>query len=122
MAVGQGSSLWWRPVLDVAVVLPLRDEPWTVAASAGPALGLLVVSGTGFDRNHSQVAPSWGGLATIRLAHTRSGGGAVWAELRGLLWPVAQHIRNNVVGSPPRESALPRFEGHLGVGFSFAAL
>jgi hypothetical protein len=122
MTVGPGTSRWWRPVLDVGLALPISQGTWNFAASAGPALGLLVVAGQGFDKNHSEVVPSWGALAGLRLSYRRASGGAAWAELRGLLWPGAQSIRNDVVGSAPRESTLPRFEGHLGLGFSFAVL
>lgn len=120
MTVGYGSSRWWRPGLDVGMVLSLNQGPWNLWASAGPVLGLLVVTGKGFDENHTDVVLSWGALAGLRLSRTRPGGGAVWAELRGLLWPWAQSIRNEVMGSPWRESALPRLEGHLGLGFSYA--
>ncbi len=89
-------------------------------ASAGPALGLLLVAGQGFDHNQSDVALSWGALAGLRLSYARASGSTVWAELRSLLWPAGQGIRNNVVGMDPHDSALPRVEGHLGLGFSFA--
>lgn len=121
LTVGQGQSRWWRPVLDVGVILPLHEGTWGVQASAGPALGLLVVAGKGFDRNRTDVVLSWGALAGLRLAYTRASGSTAWLELRGLLWPGAQGIRNEVLGTSPRDSALPRWEGHLGLGFSFAA-
>jgi hypothetical protein len=122
MAVGQGRSRWWRPVLDLGVILPLHEGTWNLTASAGPALGLLVVAGKDFDRNQSDVVLSWGALVGIRLGYARARGSSVWAELRGLLWPGVQSIRNDVMGTAPRESALPRVEGHLGLGFSFTAL
>jgi hypothetical protein len=121
MAVGQGRSRWWRPVLDLGVILPLHEGTWNLTTSAGPALGLLVVSGQDFDRNQSDVVLSWGALLGMRLGYARPSGGTVWAELRGLLWPGAQSIRNDVSGTTPRDSALPRLEGHLGLGFSFTA-
>jgi hypothetical protein len=121
MAVGQGRSRWWRPVLDLGVILPLHEGTWNLTTSAGPALGLLVVSGKDFDRNHNDVVLSWGALLGLRLGYARASGSTVWVELRGLLWPWAQSIRNEVTGTTPRESALPRVEGHLGLGWSFAA-
>jgi hypothetical protein len=121
MTVGQGQSRWWRPMLDLGLVLPLHEGAWNLQANAGPALGLLLVSGKGFDRNRTDVVLSWGALAGLRLGYTRTSGSTAWLELRGLLWPGAQSIRNEVLGTTPRDSALPRAEGHLGLGFSFAA-
>jgi hypothetical protein len=120
MAVGQGRSRWWRPVMDLGMLLPLKEGIWSVKAGAGPALGLLVVEGEGFDRNHTDMVLSWGAMAGLRLSYARPRGSIAWIELRGLLWPGGQSIRNDVVGDNPRESALPRLEGHLGLGFSFA--
>lgn len=121
MTVGQGQSRWWRPVLDLGVILPLYEGTWNLHASAGPALGLLVVAGKGFDHNRTDVVLSWGALAGLRLGFMRASGSTAWLEVCGLLWPGSQSIRNDVVGTTPRDVALPRWEGHLGVGFSFAA-
>ena len=120
MALGPGKSRWWRPVLTLGLQVPLREGPWVVAMNAGPAMGLLLVAGAGFDQDHTDVTLSWGASAGLQLARRRGRAGAYWAELRGLLWPGAQNIRDDVVGATPRLAALPRVEGHLGLGFSFA--
>jgi hypothetical protein len=120
LAVGQGLSKWWRPVLALQLRVPLTEGTWALEAGAGPALGLLVVAGNGFDQNHTDVATSWGAITGFRLAHRRGRAGAVWAELRALAWPAAQHIRAEVMGASPRLAALPRIEGQLGLGFSFS--
>ncbi len=120
MSVGQGTARWWRPVLALALRVPLTQGSWILDGGVGPAFGLLVVAGSGFDQNHTDVASSWGATAGLRLAHRSRSKWAYWAELRGLLWPAAQNIRNDVSGSAPRLAALPRIEAQLGLGFSFA--
>ena len=120
LGVGQGTARWWRPVLALALRVPLTQGSWILDGGVGPAFGLLVVAGSGFDQNHTDVAASWGATAGLRLAHRRRSKWAYWAELRGLLWPAAQNIRNDVSGSAPRLAALPRIEAQLGLGFSLA--
>jgi hypothetical protein len=120
MSVGQGSASWWRPVLALALRAPLTQGTWILDGGVGPALGLLVVTGNGFDQNHTDVAVSWGVTAGVRLAHRSTSKWAYWAELRGLLWPAAQNIRDQVAGAAPHLAALPRIEAQLGLGFSFA--
>jgi hypothetical protein len=117
--VAGGTALWWRPVLALVLRAPLTQGTWIVDAGVGPVFGLLLVSGSGFRPNHTDVAVSWGALAGLRLAHGRGHAGAYWAELRTLLWPAAQTIR--VTGANPSSAALPRIEGQLGLGFSFGA-
>jgi hypothetical protein len=121
VSVGQGTARWWRPVLALALRAPLAQGTWILDGGVGPALGLLVVAGNGFDQNHTDVAMSWGASAGLRLAHRSRSRWAYWAELRTLLWPAAQNIRNDVAGSSaPHLAALPRIEAQLGLGFSFA--
>ena len=120
MSVGRGSARWWRPVLALALRAPLTQGTWILDGGIGPALGLLVVAGNGFDQNHTDLAVSWGAVAGVRLAHRSRGKWAYWAELRGLLWPAAQNIRDDVPGSAPHLAALPRIEAQLGLGSSFA--
>jgi hypothetical protein len=119
MAVGQGKARWWRPVLALALRVPLTEGTWAFDAGVGPAFGLLVVAGSGFPQNHTDAVGSWGATAVLRLAR-RSRGRAYWADLRGLLWPAAQNIRNDVPGAAPYLEAVPRIEAQLGLGFSFA--
>ena len=120
MGVGQGTARWWRPVLALAVRAPLTQGTWILDAGIGPAFGLLVVAGSGFHPNNTDVAVSWGATAGVRLAHRSRSKWAYWADLRTLLWPAAQNIRSNVEGSnTPRLAALPRIEAQLGLGFSF---
>jgi hypothetical protein len=119
MSVGQGTARWWRPVLALALRAPLTQGTWIFDGGVGPACGLLVVAGSGFDQNHTDVAVSWGATAGLRLAHRSRSRWAYWAELRMLLWPAAQNIRNDVTGSASRLAALPRIEAQLGLGLSF---
>jgi hypothetical protein len=119
MGVGQGTARWWRPVLALAVRAPLTQGAWVVDGGIGPAFGLLVVAGSGYHPDNTDVAVSWGATAGLRLAH-RSSKWAYWAELRTVLWPAAQNIRSDVEGSnTPKLAALPRIEAQLGLGFSF---
>jgi hypothetical protein len=120
--VGQGKARWWRPVLALALRAPLTQGAWILDAGVGPTLGLLVVAGSGFDQNRTDLAVSWGATAGLRLAHRSTSKWAYWAELRSLLWPAAQHIRNEVRGEAAKLADLPRIEVHLGLGCSFGVL
>jgi hypothetical protein len=123
MDVGSGSARWWRPVLALEMRVPLTQGAWILEGGLGPAFGLLVVAGSGFRPDNTDVAVSWGATAGVRLAHRSRGKWAYWAELRTLLWPAAQNIRSDVEGSKtPILAALPRIEGQLGLGFSFGSL
>jgi len=122
MNVGQGKARWWRPVLALDLRAPLTQGDWILDAGAGPVLGLLLVAGNGFQQNRTDLAVSWGATAGFRLAHRNRSNWLYWAELRTLLWPVAQHIRNEVQGAAARLADLPRIEVHLGLGCSFGVL
>jgi hypothetical protein len=117
-SVGQGKARWWRPVLALDLRAPLTQGAWILDAGVGPVFGLLVVSGNGFDQNRTDSTVSWGATAGLRLARRSSSKWAYWAELRALLWPAAQHIRNEVQGADPNLAALPRIEAQLGLGCS----
>ena len=120
--VGQGKARWWRRVLALALRAPLTQGAWILDAGVGPVFGLLVVAGSGFDQNRTDVAVSWGATAGLRLAHRSRSKWAPWAELRTFLWPATQHIRNEVQGSAPKLADLPRIEVQLGLGCSFGIL
>ncbi|MGB8297422.1 MAG: hypothetical protein WCG85_18500 [Polyangia bacterium] len=120
--VGQGKARWWRPVLALDLRAPLNQGTWILDAGAGPVFGLLLVAGNGFQQDRNDLAVSWGATAGFRLGHRNKSKWLYWTELRILLWPVAQHIREEVQGSVPRLADLPRIEVHLGLGCSFGAL
>jgi hypothetical protein len=122
LGLGSGTALWWRPVVALTLRAPLTQGAWILDGGVGPVFGLLVVAGSGFSPNHTDVAASWGATASVRLAYRRGHSGAYWAELRTWVWPATQSIRNDVVGATPRLAALPRIEGQFGLGFSFGAL
>jgi len=121
-SVGLGRARWWRPVLALALRAPLTQGTWSLDASVGPIFGLLAVAGSGFDQNRTDLTVSWGATAGFRLARRSSSKWAYWAELRTMLWPAAQHIRNEVLGADPKLAALPRIEAQLGLGCSFGSL
>jgi hypothetical protein len=121
-SVGQGKARWWRPVLALILRAPLIQGAWILDAGVGPVFGLLVVAGSGFDQNRTDVAASWGATAGLRLAHRNRSKWVYWTELRTFLWPAAQNIRNDVQGSEAKLAALPGIEVHLGLGCSFDVL
>jgi hypothetical protein len=123
MDVGSGTARWWRPVLALALRAPLTEGAWILDGGIGLAFGLLVVAGSGFYYDHTDVAASWGATAGLRLAHRSRSKWVYWAELRTLLWPAAQNIRSDAAdGKTLNLAALPRIEGQLGLGFSFGLL
>jgi hypothetical protein len=120
VSVGQGSARWWRPAMELQVRLPVLPEDWNVEASLGPAVGLIILQGRGYDRNSKDVASCWGAGAGLRSSRTW-GRTRLWIEARARLWPETQKIRNEVKDAPlPRTQELPHWEGYLSLGFSLA--
>jgi hypothetical protein len=121
VTVGQGTARWWRPALQTALRLPVLDDDWSLEASLGPIIGLIVLQGRGYDENSKDVVRSWGAGAGLRSARTW-GRARLWIDLAGRFWPEKQRIRNQVQDTrTTRTEELPRWEGFFGLGFSLAA-
>jgi hypothetical protein len=118
-ALGQGVARWWRPTALLTVATPLVDGATRLTLGGGALAGLLLVEGRGYDVDRSDAVLSFGATAGLRVSR-RLGRTEPWAELRGQLWPFRQEVQNQQ--SPSGEvtsKALPLWEAHVVLGFSF---
>jgi hypothetical protein len=117
--VGQGTATWWRPSAEITLRVPLGQGAWTVAPGLGAVVALLRVSGRGYDHDNTDTVSSWGARAHLRIQHQWASR-RMWIEAGTRLWPFEQHVRNDVKAGETVARTLPRWDGQLAVGFSFA--
>jgi hypothetical protein len=117
LAVGQGTARYWRPTLALEVSAAMLRKPWGVRVVVGPALGVLRVSGSGYDMNLSDTTVTWGVDFGLVLTRARDEHEA-WVSFGAIAWPQERKIRSrsSLVGS---DTALPAWEARLSAGFSW---
>lgn len=122
MTVGQGRARCFRPTFQLAVTGDIALGNWAVRPRAGAALGVLAVSGSGYETNRSGTTVTWGGGAGLTLARSWRHG-EIWARVEGLSWPQGRKVKSRQVGSvsvgADLEEALPAWEGRLAAGVSW---
>jgi hypothetical protein len=114
LAVGAGTARYWRPTFVLRATAELLRGRWILRAVAGPALGVLAVSGSGYDRNSSDTTVMWGvdfGLVLARAWEKRE----AWISLGAMAWPQGRSIRSK----PDGQASLPEWEARLALGFSW---
>jgi hypothetical protein len=114
VAVGAGNARYWRPTLVLRATAGLLRGRWVLRAVAGPALGVLLVSGSGYQRNASDTTVMWGvdfGLVLARAWQKREG----WISLGAMAWPQGRSIRSK----PDGQASLPEWEARLSLGFAW---
>jgi hypothetical protein len=117
VAVGGGTARYWRPTLALQASADLYRSQWVLRALAGPALGILTVSGSGYDKNTIDTTVTWGanlGLALARAWQRRE----AWISVTAMTWPQGRSIRSKPEG-PGSQVGLPQWEARLSVGFSW---
>jgi hypothetical protein len=121
LTVGQGTARYWRPTIVLAATGEIRFGNWVVRPRAGAALGILLVSGSGYEQNGSATTVTWGGGAGVALARVWRGN-ELWIRFDGLAWPQGRAVRSRQVPSGKDiEVPLPELEGRLVAGFSWGA-
>jgi hypothetical protein len=120
MTVGQGRARYFRPTLLLAVTGDITLGKWVVRPRAGVALGVLAVSGSGYETNRSATTVTWGGGAALTLARSWRHG-EIWARVEGLTWPQGRKVKSRKVASVGAdfEVALPGAEARLAAGISW---
>jgi hypothetical protein len=119
--LGKGTALWWRPSAELTLRVPLAHGEWIVSPGLGAVVALLRVSGSGYDHDNTDTVTTWGARAQLRVQRPWMNHG-LWIEVGARIWPLEQHLRNNVNGGDPVLRGLPRWDGQVAVGFSFATL
>jgi hypothetical protein len=117
LTVGQGTAHYWRPTVAIRVSAETPGRHWILRVSIGPALGVLVVDGSGYDKNLSTTTVTWGmdsGLALIRSWRQHE----AWVSLGAMAWPQGRHVRTRPA-IPSNDVALPEWEARLAAGFSW---
>lgn len=117
LSVGQGTARYWRPTFALEVSAAMLRKPWGLRVLVGPALGVLAVSGSGYDHNLSDTTVTWGVDFGLVLTHAWDEHEA-WLSLGAIVWPQGRKIRT-WSGLANRDAALPDWEGRLSAGFSW---
>jgi hypothetical protein len=121
LAVGQGIARYWRPTIVLAASGDIRLGNWVVRPRVGGALGILVVSGKGYEQNNSTTTVTWGGGAGLALARVWRAN-EFWVRVDGLAWPQGRALRSRQVPEGKDiEVPLPELEARLVAGFSWGA-
>ena len=119
MVVGQGTANLRRPTFALSATFELYRKSWLVRAQVGPALGILLVNGTGYDKNQSDTTVMWGvdvGCSLVRPWQ----GHELWLRLDANAWPQGRSILSGQGSSSPNIVApLPSLEVRSVFGFSF---
>jgi hypothetical protein len=120
----QGTVRYWRPTFAVAATADLYKKAWVLRAQAGPALGILSASGSGFNVNHQSTTVTWGAIGGIGLARLWRRSEA-WLRFDGMAWPQGRRflVKADVSPSPSTlEASLPDWEVRLTAGFSYSIM
>lgn len=115
--VGQGTARYYRPTLALKASAAVFRQRWRLCVVVGPALGVLTVSGSGFERDLHDTTVMWGVDFGLMLARAW-GRNEAWVSLGAAAWPQGRKIRSKP-DELDLEVALPQWEGRLIVGFSW---
>jgi hypothetical protein len=119
MSVGRGTTRYWRPTFALQATAEIHSRRWIVRVLVGPALGVLSVSGSGYDKDLNATTVTWGvdfGVALVRPW----GRHEAWLSLGSIAWPQSRRILTRS-SLPDSDAALPEWEGRLALGLSWGA-
>jgi hypothetical protein len=117
VTVGAGTARYWRPTVALQASADLYRSRWLLRAVAGPALGILTVSGSGYEKSSTETTVMWGadlGLVLALAGQHRE----AWISVAAMTWPQGRGIRSKPEG-PGSQVGLPEWEARLSVGFSW---
>jgi hypothetical protein len=120
MTVGQGTAHIRRPTFALLATFELYRKRWRLRAQVGPALGVLLVNGTGYVANESDTSVMWGadvGLSLVRPWKRHE----MWVRLDATTWPQGRSILSQQGPSMSNIMVpLPSWEVRSALGFSLA--
>jgi hypothetical protein len=118
MAAGKGTAHIRRPTFTLSATFELYRKHWLVRAQVGPALGVLLVDGSGYKTNQSDTTVMWGADVGLSLVRPWQGH-ELWIRLDANAWPQGRSILVHQGSSTPNIVApLPSWEARSMVGFS----
>ena len=119
MSLGQGTVHYWRPTFGLGGTGELRARSWAVRPQASVVLGVLSVSGTGYQESTSATTVTWGASVGVRVVRAWRRA-ELWLRADGASWPQGRTVRSRQVPSgPDLEVAFPEWELRLALGFSW---
>jgi hypothetical protein len=118
MPVGQGTAHIRRPIFALSATFELYRKRWLLRAQVGPALGVLLVEGTGYSSNKTDTTVMWGADVGFSLVRPWSGH-EMWVRLDAMAWPQGRSILSGQgSGNPNIVVPLPSWEVRSVLGFS----
>ena len=117
MKVGQGTAHIRRPTFALSATFELNRKRWLLRAQVGPALGILLVNGTGYPKDRSDTSVMWGADVGLTLARPWKRH-QMWVRLDAVAWPQGR----SVLSKPNVAEPLPGWEVHAALGFSLGIL
>jgi hypothetical protein len=123
MKVGDGTAHIRRPTFVLSATFELYRRRWLLRAQVGPALGALLVQGTGYPTNsRTDTSVMWGADVGLSLARPWRRH-EVWLRLDAIAWPQGRNILSQQgPGSPNLAVPLPSLEVRSVLGFSLGIL
>jgi hypothetical protein len=122
MTVGQGTAHIRRPTFALFATFELYRKQWLLRAQVGPALGVLLVNGTGYGANESDTSVMWGADVGLSLVRPWKGH-EMWVRLDAIAWPQGRSLLSKQgPASPNIMVPLPSLEVRSVLGFSFGVL
>jgi hypothetical protein len=119
MAVGQGTAHVKRPTFALFATFELYRKRWLLRAQVGPALGVLLVNGTGYQANGSDTSVMWGADVGLTLARPWRKSHEMWFRLDAIAWPQGRSILSQYGSAGPNIMVpLPSWEVRSVLGLS----
>jgi hypothetical protein len=118
IAVGQGTAQYWRPTLALAASAEFYRKNLVLRVQAGPALGVLLVHGSGYNPDRSDSSLTWGAQAGLSLVQPWRRD-EVWLLLEALLWTQGRAVHSPTPSGVDLTARLPESELRLSLGFSW---
>jgi hypothetical protein len=118
MVVGQGTAHVRRPTFALLATFELYRKRWLLRAQVGPALGILLVNGTGYQADERDTSVMWGVDVGFSLVRPWKGH-EIWLGMDAIGWPQGRGILSQQgPGSMNIVVPLPSWEVRSVLGFS----
>jgi hypothetical protein len=107
IAVGSYEARWRRWTASLELARRWGRGGLALDAHAGPTLGWVTTEGVDYPQNRSDSGISFGGTAGLRSSWWTSRHAALWLDLRGFYFPLADSVYG--VAATRDEASLPRW-------------